>query len=89
MSAIRPRLILRPMVIEPTAVEAYSSYAYAVEPRAFTLRGERHRVQSVLRTWRTPGWVHFFVQDDRENALELRYDEQQDTWWLEVNNPGD
>lgn len=83
MWAIPLRLIPRPMVTERTCVEAYSSYAYAVEPRAYTVRGERHLVQSIIRSWRTPGWIHFHIQDDRENVLELRYDERQDSWWLE------
>lgn len=75
------------MATEPTTVEAYSSYALAVEPRAFTLRGERRRVESVVRTWRTPGRKHFYVLDEREDSFELIYDEGRDAWSLVV--PGD
>lgn len=77
------------MATERTTVETFSSYRYAVEPRAFMVRGERHEVRTVLRTWRTPGSLHFYIQDDRENLLELQYEEQSDTWWLNSNTIGD
>lgn len=45
----------------PARVETYSSFAYAVEPRAFVFREETHRVQEIVRQWRTPGCIHFYV----------------------------
>lgn len=64
----------------PTQVETYSSYAYAVEPRAFAIEGARHAVAEVLRAWKTPGQVHFRVRDEHERLFELIYDEMNDQW---------
>ncbi len=68
------------MDTERLAVEVYSSYMYAVGPRAFTLDNERRVVQSIERQWRTPGRLHFYVCDERGEFVELIYDETQDTW---------
>ena len=61
-------------------VETYSSFAYAVEPRSFDYEGARHTVQSITRTWRTPGQIHFYVRDHAAEFFELTYNEHQDTW---------
>ncbi len=70
------------MAIEPVAVEVYSSYAYAVEPRAYCVRGERRAVQAVERQWRTPGQMHYRVRDERDEILELVYEPARDQWWI-------
>jgi hypothetical protein len=70
------------MVSEPVSVEVYSSYTYAVEPKAFSIGGTRREIRSVVRRWRTPGWIHFLANTDDERAVQLSYDEQHDTWML-------
>ncbi len=70
------------MAIEPANVEAYSSYTYAVEPRAYTAEGERRAIESVERQWRTPGQVHFQVRDERGEIVELVYEQDRDRWWI-------
>ncbi len=69
------------METRPVAVEVYSSYKYAVEPRAYRMDGERHVVQSGGRQWRTPGHLHF-VCAEHDEFVELIYDESRDEWSL-------
>ncbi len=64
-------------------VEVYSSYAYAVEPRAFYLDEARHEVQ-VERAWKSPGRIHFNVRDKSQGAFELIYEETGDRWFLNI-----
>lgn len=61
-------------------VTTYSSFAYAVEPRTFEHNGSTHCVETITRTWRTPGQVHFYVRDATNEFFELTYDETQDKW---------
>ncbi|MBI4674812.1 MAG: hypothetical protein HY741_24470 [Chloroflexi bacterium] len=63
-------------------VETYSSFAYAVAPRAFDFEGVTHRVESIVRQWRTPGQIHFYVRDECQDFFELTYDEPNDTWTI-------
>jgi hypothetical protein len=70
------------MATDQVLVSVYSSYAYAVEPRAFSVAGDRHTVQSVERRWRTPNQIHFLVQDEHGERLELVYDEADDAWLM-------
>ena len=63
-----------------TYVEVYSSYAYAVEPSAFFVRGARHVVAETRRVWRTPGRLHFYVRDTGDEFFELTYVEAADEW---------
>lgn len=69
------------MEARPIAVEVYSSYRYAVEPRAYMIGGVRHTVQSIGRQWRTPGHLHF-VCAEHDEFVELIYDERRDEWSL-------
>jgi len=66
--------------MEPSTVTVYSSYAYAVEPRSFTVGTTRHRVREITRRWRTEKHLHWYVRADNEQLYELRYDEPGDTW---------
>lgn len=61
-------------------VETYSSFAYAVEPRAYILDRVRHTVAAIVRTWRTPDGLHFYVRDERDEFAELIYDEHRGVW---------
>ncbi len=70
------------MATEPVEVEVYSSYAYAVEPRAYTVQGERRAISELGRSWRTPGEIHFYVRDANAEFAELTYAEAQDRWSL-------
>jgi hypothetical protein len=63
-------------------VEVYSSYAYAVEPRAFYDEGERHQVEAIERMWKSPGRLHFYLRDEFHGFYELIYDEPTDRWFL-------
>ena len=68
------------MATEQVLVSVYSSYTYGVEPRAFSVAGDRHTVQSVERRWRTPNQIHFLVRDEHGELSELVYDEADDAW---------
>ncbi len=63
-------------------IQVYSSYAYAVEPRAFYVGELEHRVAEITRAWKTPGCVHFYVRDEQHELFELRYDQVNDRWFL-------
>jgi hypothetical protein len=63
-------------------VETYSSFAYAVEPRAFEFENAMHRVERILKQWRTPGQIHFYVRDEHDDFFELTYAEVTDAWSL-------
>jgi hypothetical protein len=66
-------------------VEVYSSYAYSVEPRSFCIAEERHVVEGIKGSWRTPGELHFYVRDENQHLFELIYKEANDRWFLEVH----
>ena len=68
--------------LTPVAVEVYSSFAYAVEPRAFHHDNARHSVERVERMWKTPGRTHFYVRDAQQHLFELIYEQSNDRWWL-------
>jgi hypothetical protein len=70
------------MTQKDVKVETYSSFAYAVEPRAFVYENARHRVEEIQRMWKTPGRIHFFVRDKHERFFELTYGESGDAWQL-------
>jgi hypothetical protein len=63
-------------------VEVYSSYAYAVEPRAFYFEENRHDVKEIARAWKSPGHNHYYVRDYHECFFELIYEEANDRWFL-------
>lgn len=63
-------------------VYEHSSFAYAVEPRAFEQNGVLHNVVTITYQWRTPGELHFYVRDDRNEFFELTYAEQTEQWSL-------
>lgn len=63
-------------------VEVYSSYRYAVEPRAFFFEEMKHGVDEIERTWKSPGQVHFYLRDEHHSFFELIYEEGNDRWFL-------
>ncbi len=63
-------------------VETYSGFAYAVAPRAFELENVTHRVVEIVRQWRTPGHIHFYVRDAGNEFFQLTYDEPNDAWTI-------
>jgi hypothetical protein len=63
-------------------VSVYSSYAYAVEPRAFYFEEIRHNIKEIERAWKSPGRLHFHVRDEYESCFELVYEEANDRWFL-------
>ncbi len=63
-------------------VETYSSYAYAVAPRAFYSEGLRHGVQEIQSVWKTPGQIHFYLRDEHDRFFELTFDERVEEWSL-------
>lgn len=63
-------------------VETYSSYAYAAEPRAFEYANATHRVREIVRAWRTPTQIHFYIRDEQDDFFELTYDEANDVWTI-------
>ncbi|HIC88390.1 MAG TPA: hypothetical protein EYP04_03180 [Anaerolineae bacterium] len=73
---------------EVVEVECRSEYAYAQAPRAFTWRGQRYEVVSILRRWRTPEAIWFRLLTTEPRRFLLAYDEQADVWLL-VSPPAD
>ncbi len=65
-----------------TIVEAYSSFAYGVEPRAFGVDDVRHAVAAIERMWKSPGRNHFYVRDEHGRLYELSYDHAKETWFV-------
>ncbi len=65
-------------------VEVYSSYAYAVEPRAFYFGEVKHLVEDIERAWKSPGRLHFYVRDERQSLFELIYEQADDRWYLRI-----
>lgn len=63
-------------------VETYSSFAYAVAPRAFAFENRTHRVNELVKPWRTPGQIHFYVRDEQNEFFELIYAEPTDAWTI-------
>lgn len=63
-------------------VETFSSFTYATEPRAFEFENTTHRVAQVIRQWRTPAQIHFYVRDEQNEFFELTYDEPTDAWHI-------
>ncbi len=63
-------------------VETYSSYTYAVEPRAFHFEEMRHGVEEIVRAWKSPGHLHFYLRDEHNRFFELIYEEATDRWFL-------
>lgn len=63
-------------------VETYSSFAYAVAPRAFELENVTRCVVEIVRQWRTPGHIHFYVRDEQNEFFELTHDEVNDVWTI-------
>ena len=70
------------MVPQRAKVECYSGHRYGERPRAFTWRGQRHRVQAVRREWRTPQGLSFQVVTDEGEDYLLFYWEEADLWWV-------
>jgi hypothetical protein len=64
------------------SVECYAGNAYPTEPRAFTFRGTRHRVEQVERTWRAPGALWFRVRTDQDQVFTLAYFEDEYAWMV-------
>jgi hypothetical protein len=66
------------------AVQVYSSFTYAVEPRSFCAGGKVHQVDVIDRVFRTPGQIHFQVRCDDDRLIDLVYEEANDRWFFEV-----
>ncbi|MGE5138942.1 MAG: hypothetical protein ACM3JD_05750 [Rudaea sp.] len=64
-------------------VSCYSSYAYAVEPRAFEELGRTHSVARIERAWIEPGERHFLVRDEEDRRIELVYQVLLDRWSMQ------
>ncbi len=65
---------------EVPAVECYSGHTYAQRPKSFSLKGEKHWVQAVIKEWREPGFSFFRVKDHRGHSFDLAFDEATSTW---------
>jgi hypothetical protein len=65
-----------------SAVECYSSYTYAQEPRALVWEGQRHLVSKVEARWRAPGGAGFRVRTESGKRFNLYYHEAKDGWTI-------
>lgn len=63
-----------------SAVECYSGYTFAQEPRAVIWQGQRYAVAVVEQRWRTPEGPAFRVRAEDGSRFELRYHESDDSW---------
>jgi len=66
------------------AVECYSGYTYAQEPRAFTWQGQRYEVVEIEQRWREPAGPVFRLRTADGQRWQLAYNEAQDTWSLQA-----
>jgi len=66
--------------METVAVECYSGGRFAERPVGIAWRGERLRVASVERAWRTPGGLGFIVRVADSRHFELAYTIASDQW---------
>ena len=71
-------------MISSIAVECYSGYTYAQEPRAFVFESQRRRVTAVQRRWREPAGPCFQVLADDARSYTLAYDQATDRWNLRL-----
>jgi hypothetical protein len=61
-------------------VECYSSSKYAERPTAFYWQEERLEISQVIKHWRTPIGVVFWVETTDDQQFELSYNESSDEW---------
>jgi len=67
---------------DDAAVECYSGYTYAQEPRAFIFNHERRVVTTVRKRWREPTGPCFEVLADDVAIYRLAYDEATGQWHI-------
>ena len=74
------------MVSSPitVTVECYSGYTFAERPIAFVWDGRRHRVERVLKRWRSPDGPGFRVLTANGVQFELTYGQARDEWSLYI-----
>jgi hypothetical protein len=65
---------------EPVAVECYSGYTYAQEPRAFIWEGQRYSVAEIEARWRAPDGPAFRVRTESGLQFNLAFHELEDRW---------
>jgi len=65
-------------------VECYSGYTFAERPIAFLWDGRRHRVERVLKRWRSPDGPGFRVLTAAGAQFELIYGQARDEWTLYI-----
>jgi hypothetical protein len=65
------------------AVECYSGYTYAQEPRAVIWEGHRYPVERIEGRWRTPGGPGFRVATDQGLSFDIQYSEDEDRWTVQ------
>jgi len=61
-------------------VEAYAGASYPERPTAVWWEGRRLEVERVIRSWRTPDALHFWVELQTLGETTLSYHYQDDAW---------
>jgi hypothetical protein len=61
-------------------VECFSGQVYAERPTAVWWQDERHEVEAIEASWRTPSGPAFRVSTQDGYTFELQYSEVQDKW---------
>ncbi len=61
-------------------VECRSEFNYPGRPESIWLRGNRHYVELVLDSWRTPSGLHYRVVVENDDVFEFFYSEADDLW---------
>ena len=63
-------------------VSVYAGYRYPERPLSFKLLERTFRVEEVLDRWFGEDYLYFKVRADDQKVYLLKYDQQQDLWFL-------
>lgn len=64
-------------------VACFSSSTYAERPVGFWWEGMYWPVREVVRRWREPRGVGFWVRAEQARLFELFYGEEEDEWTIQ------
>jgi len=67
-------------VNERISVEAYAGAFYPERPISFVRKGQKFVVVDVVKQWRTPDEIHFYVIADDGSGHEVAYSFSRDKW---------
>lgn len=65
-------------------VRCHAGWRYPERPQTILWEGSWLNVSEVLKAWRGPLGLYFWVQTEDERRFELFYDEVEDNWQLKL-----